>query len=188
MTRHSSILVWKISRTERSGRLQSMESQRVGHNWAQQSSSRRLGLSHEILALRKPLHPGKPGWLITLYRPPNLPFLSVALDYLRTPNLNTGLLSKLIQTLRSFSLLCLKMLFPLPASSHCPGTAQTPLISPSWTARSPSLFPSVPFLIQPLFHQQTSGNEVTEWKVCHSVTQFSDSAWHSAPHHTSLFF
>jgi len=30
---HSSILVWRISWTEESGRLQSMGSQRVGHDW-----------------------------------------------------------------------------------------------------------------------------------------------------------
>ena len=33
MATHSSILAWKIPRTEEPGRLQSMESQRVGHNW-----------------------------------------------------------------------------------------------------------------------------------------------------------
>ena len=32
MTTHSSILAWRISWTEEPGRLQSMESQRVGHN------------------------------------------------------------------------------------------------------------------------------------------------------------
>ena len=31
---HSSILAWEISWTEEPGRLQSMGSQRVGHNWA----------------------------------------------------------------------------------------------------------------------------------------------------------
>ena len=30
---HSSILAWKIPRTEEPGRLQSMGSQRVGHDW-----------------------------------------------------------------------------------------------------------------------------------------------------------
>ena len=34
MTTHSSILAWKIPWTVEPGRLQSMESQRVGHNWA----------------------------------------------------------------------------------------------------------------------------------------------------------
>ena len=33
MTTHSSILAWKIPRTEGAGGLQSMESQRVRHNW-----------------------------------------------------------------------------------------------------------------------------------------------------------
>ena len=33
MTNHSSTLAWKIPRTEEPGRLQSMGSQRVGHNW-----------------------------------------------------------------------------------------------------------------------------------------------------------
>ena len=34
MTTHSSILAWKIPWAEEVGRLQSMRSQRVGHNWA----------------------------------------------------------------------------------------------------------------------------------------------------------
>ena len=34
MATHSSILVWKISFTEEPGGLQSMGSQRVGHDWA----------------------------------------------------------------------------------------------------------------------------------------------------------
>ena len=34
MTTHSSILAWKISRTEEPGGLQSMGSQRVEHDWA----------------------------------------------------------------------------------------------------------------------------------------------------------
>ena len=33
MATHSSILVWKIPRMEETGGLQSMGSQRVGHNW-----------------------------------------------------------------------------------------------------------------------------------------------------------
>jgi len=35
MATHSSIVTWKIPRTEEPGGLQSMESQRVGHDWAQ---------------------------------------------------------------------------------------------------------------------------------------------------------
>ena len=34
MATHSSILAWKISQTEDPGGLQSMGSQRVGHDWA----------------------------------------------------------------------------------------------------------------------------------------------------------
>ena len=34
MATHSSILAWRISWTEEPGRLQSMGSQRLGHNWA----------------------------------------------------------------------------------------------------------------------------------------------------------
>ena len=34
MATYSSILAWKIPWTEEAGRLQSMGSQRVGHNWA----------------------------------------------------------------------------------------------------------------------------------------------------------
>ena len=34
MATHSSILAWKIPWTEEHGRLQSMGSQRVGHDWA----------------------------------------------------------------------------------------------------------------------------------------------------------
>ena len=34
MATHSSVLVWRIPGTEEPGRLQSMGSQRVGHNWA----------------------------------------------------------------------------------------------------------------------------------------------------------
>ena len=33
MATHSSILAWRIPWAEESGRLQSMESQRVGHDW-----------------------------------------------------------------------------------------------------------------------------------------------------------
>ena len=33
MATHSSILAWRIPRTEERGRLQSMGSQRVGHDW-----------------------------------------------------------------------------------------------------------------------------------------------------------
>ena len=35
---HSSILAWRIPRIEKTGRLQSMGSQRVGHDWATSTS------------------------------------------------------------------------------------------------------------------------------------------------------
>ena len=34
MTTYSSILAWRIAWAEEPGRLQSMESQRIGHGWA----------------------------------------------------------------------------------------------------------------------------------------------------------
>ena len=40
MATHSSILAWKIPWTEESGRLQSMGSQSLGHNWANETESR----------------------------------------------------------------------------------------------------------------------------------------------------
>ena len=39
MATHSSILAWRILWTEEPGGLQSMESQRVGHNWATKHST-----------------------------------------------------------------------------------------------------------------------------------------------------
>ena len=43
MATHSSILAWRIPWTEDPGRLQSRGSQRVGHYWAQQHSTRVCG-------------------------------------------------------------------------------------------------------------------------------------------------
>ena len=43
MATHSSILAWKTPRIEEPGGIQSMGSQSVGHDWAQQSSSTRMG-------------------------------------------------------------------------------------------------------------------------------------------------
>ena len=48
MATHSSILAWKIPRTEELGRIQSMGSQRVGHNWTTSLGSH-LGFFHETL-------------------------------------------------------------------------------------------------------------------------------------------
>ena len=38
MATHSSVLAWKIPRTEEPGGLQSMESRRVGHDWATENA------------------------------------------------------------------------------------------------------------------------------------------------------
>ena len=57
MTTHSSTLAWKIPWMEEPGRLQSMGSQRVGHDWA-------ISLTHSILKRRvklKPLLQATPG-------------------------------------------------------------------------------------------------------------------------------
>ena len=48
MATHSSILAWEIPWTEESGGLQSMGSQRVGHNWATEHSSNMI--SHLIIS------------------------------------------------------------------------------------------------------------------------------------------
>ena len=48
MATHSSILAWKIPWTEKPGRLQSLESQRVGHDWATS-----LSLSFQQIELLK---------------------------------------------------------------------------------------------------------------------------------------
>ena len=44
MTTHSSILAWEIPWTEEPGRLQSMGSQRVGHNWVTKQQNSKLSL------------------------------------------------------------------------------------------------------------------------------------------------
>ena len=48
MAPHSSALVWKIPWTEKPGRLQSMGSQRVGHNWATSLSLSITSLAKEF--------------------------------------------------------------------------------------------------------------------------------------------
>ena len=52
MATHSSILAWEIPWTEESDELQSMESQRVGHNWAHTHNTHTpsfiLRSSHEV--------------------------------------------------------------------------------------------------------------------------------------------
>ena len=50
MATHSSILAWKIPRTEEPGGLQSVRTQRVGHNWGT-SLSLSLERTHSLLAM-----------------------------------------------------------------------------------------------------------------------------------------
>ena len=45
MATHSSILAWEIPWTEKPGRLQSMGSQRVGHNWVTEHANHKLFLT-----------------------------------------------------------------------------------------------------------------------------------------------
>ena len=51
MATNSSILAWRILWTEESGRLQSMESQRVRHNWATKQSTQHRGYKWEQLLI-----------------------------------------------------------------------------------------------------------------------------------------
>ena len=48
MTTHSSILAWKIPWTEEPGRLQSMGSQRVGHNWVTEHTQHTHGACKRV--------------------------------------------------------------------------------------------------------------------------------------------
>ena len=50
MATHSSILAWKISWTDDPDRLQSMGSQRVGHDWATSLTQRQCGPRHNAFA------------------------------------------------------------------------------------------------------------------------------------------
>ena len=49
MATHSSILAWKIPWAEKPGRLQSMGSQRVGHDWATSLSLLILKYHYELM-------------------------------------------------------------------------------------------------------------------------------------------
>ena len=77
-------------------------------------------------------------------------------------------------------------------SSTCsfslPRDGSSPLDHTTLNCQEPLPFPVGPISHSALVHWQTSGNKVTAWKACHSVTQFSDSVWHSAPHHTSPIY
>ena len=62
MATHSSILAWRIPRTEKPGGLQSMGSQRVGHNWATNTHTHTHTHTQELLrvnGLRKEREKGK---------------------------------------------------------------------------------------------------------------------------------
>ena len=73
---HSSILAWRIPWTEEPGGLQSMKSQRVGHDWVPQHST------HGEVVIAGPPYPSFPfmvGWLCQCgasdrYRQPTTPF------------------------------------------------------------------------------------------------------------------
>ena len=45
MSTHSSILAWEIPWTEETGRLQSMRSQRVGHDWATEQAGTHVSIN-----------------------------------------------------------------------------------------------------------------------------------------------
>ena len=65
MTPHSSTLAWKIPWTEEPGRLQSIGSRRVGHDWATSLShalEKEMATHSSVLAWRIP-GPGEPGGL-----------------------------------------------------------------------------------------------------------------------------
>ena len=49
MATHSSILAWRIPRTEEPGRLQSMGSHRVGHDWATNTNTKLFDTDSVIL-------------------------------------------------------------------------------------------------------------------------------------------
>ena len=74
MAPHSSILAWKIPWTEEPGRRQSMESHRVGHDWATSLSlftfhfhalEKEMATHSSVLAWRIP-GTGKPGGLLSM--------------------------------------------------------------------------------------------------------------------------
>ena len=67
MAPHSSVLAWRIPWTEKPGRLQSMGSQRVGHNWAYKKASKTDPKSVKLASLKlwshqKGLRKGRKPW------------------------------------------------------------------------------------------------------------------------------
>ena len=67
MATHSSILVWRILWTEEPGRLQSMGSQRVGHNWATLTPSFPKGTSLSCVLMKTWACLWRQGPLITVH-------------------------------------------------------------------------------------------------------------------------
>ena len=64
MATHSSILAWRIPRTAKPGRLQSMGSQRVGHNWVTNThththTQEANTISVKQRSLKTDMHPGE---------------------------------------------------------------------------------------------------------------------------------
>ena len=59
MATHSSILAWEIPWPEKPGRLQSMGSQRVGHNLVTKQQQQQMLISKG----KNPLLPNRPGFL-----------------------------------------------------------------------------------------------------------------------------
>ena len=53
MATHSSLLVWRIPWTEEPGELQSMGSQRVGHNWSDGMYTLNKGIKYSIKVINK---------------------------------------------------------------------------------------------------------------------------------------
>ena len=156
-----------MSWTERPGRPQSTESQRVGHNGAQQSSSSSLGLRNEILASRKPLHSRQTG-MVDHPLPPPKPSISISGTRLSqdSNSQNWPPVQTHPKTLRSFCLMSEGAL-----SSTCflslPRDSSSPLDLTILNRQEPLPFPVSPISHSPLVHRRTSGNEVTAWKVCH---------------------
>ena len=115
MAAHSSILAWEIPWTEEPGRLQSMGSQRVGHNW----TTNTFTLTHPPLILRPQAEGSKTDHLHSHFRlvlvPPKPSISGLALKALSTQ-------------LASFS----HLLPPLTRSSHSPGIAHLSGCPPSY--------------------------------------------------------
>ena len=70
MATHSSTLAWKMPWTEECGRLQSMGSQRVGHDWATSLSTEIEPLLLQLVTFSNPW--GSSGWREALCAPGNL--------------------------------------------------------------------------------------------------------------------